>query len=271
MATAYFARSVKLTADAARVLGKSEDAEKLDTLFEEIKAAFNKAFVAPDGRIKGNTQTVYVLAIWFGLLSEENEKTAARYLVEDIQSRGNHLSTGFNGTAYLMPTLAKTGNNATAYKLLLNDTFPSWGYTIKHGATSIWERWDGLDRRQGLSRPGHEQFCPLLVRCRCPLDVPVSCRHRHGRPGLQTAADCTMSRPRLNLGKSRLRFDPWPHTERLANGKRKPRHGRYHPGQHHGHDRRALWAIRKKSQKAEGRWPMPRVSRLYRPQTVKSF
>ena len=158
MATAYFARSVKLTADAARVLGKSEDAQKFDALYDEIKAAFNKAFVGPDGRIKGNTQTVYVLAIWFGLLSEENEKTAARYLVEDIQSRDNHLSTGFNGTAYLMPTLAKTGNNATAYKLLLNDTFPSWGYSIKHGATSIWERWDGWTADNGFQDPGMNSF-----------------------------------------------------------------------------------------------------------------
>ncbi|MBN2295022.1 MAG: family 78 glycoside hydrolase catalytic domain [Pirellulales bacterium] len=158
MATAYFARSVKLTANAARVLGKTEDAKKYDALFEDIKAAFNKAFVAPDGRIKGNTQTVYVLAIWFGLLSDEHEKAATRYLVEDIKSRGNHLSTGFNGTAYLMPTLAKTGNNDTAYKLLLNDTFPSWGYSIKHGATSIWERWDGWTADKGFQDPGMNSF-----------------------------------------------------------------------------------------------------------------
>ncbi|MEA1952359.1 MAG: family 78 glycoside hydrolase catalytic domain, partial [Planctomycetota bacterium] len=158
MGTAYFARSTKLTADTARVLGKTDDAKKYDALFEEIKAAFNKAFVAKDGRIKGNTQTVYVLAIWFGLLSEEHEKAAARYLVEDIKSRGNHLSTGFNGTAYLMPTLAKTGNNQTAYKLLLNDTFPSWGYSIKHGATSIWERWDGWTADKGFQDPGMNSF-----------------------------------------------------------------------------------------------------------------
>lgn len=158
LATAYFAHSVKNTADTARVLGKLEDAAKYDALFEEVKAAFNKAFVKPDGRIHGNTQTAYVLAIYFGLLSPENETSAARYLVEDIQSRGNHLSTGFNGTAYLMPTLAKTGNNATAYKLLLNDTFPSWGYSIKHGATSIWERWDGWTADKGFQDPGMNSF-----------------------------------------------------------------------------------------------------------------
>lgn len=158
LATAYFAYSAKLTADAARVLGKSEDARKYDELADQVKAAFNKAYVAADGRIKGNTQTCYVLALWFDLLPKELRPVAARYLVEDIKARGVHLSTGFVGTAWLMPTLSATGNTPIAYKLLLNDTFPSWGYSIKHGATSIWERWDGWTAEHGFQDPAMNSF-----------------------------------------------------------------------------------------------------------------
>ncbi|MCE5266456.1 MAG: glycoside hydrolase family 78 protein [Planctomycetaceae bacterium] len=158
LATAYFAYSTRLTADAARVLGKKADAEKYDELFRQIKAAFNKAYVADDGRIKGNTQTCYVLALAFDLLPAEKRPAAARYLVDDIKSRGTHLSTGFVGTSVLMPTLSATGNTPLAYKLLLNDTFPSWGFSIKHGATSIWERWDGWTPEKGFQDPGMNSF-----------------------------------------------------------------------------------------------------------------
>ncbi|MEN6459437.1 MAG: glycoside hydrolase family 78 protein [Thermoguttaceae bacterium] len=158
IATAFFAQSTHLTADAARVLGKQADAEKYDELFGQIKAAFNKAYVAADGRIKGNTQTGYILALAFNLLPEEKRPAAVKYLVENIKARGTHLSTGFVGTSMLMPTLSATGNTPIAYKLLLNDTFPSWGFSIKHGATSIWERWDGWTPEKGFQDPGMNSF-----------------------------------------------------------------------------------------------------------------
>jgi alpha-L-rhamnosidase len=158
IATAYFAYSTHLTAEAARALGKQDDARKYDELFQQIKAAFNKAYVAPDGRIKGNTQTCYVMALWFDLLPKEKRDAAVRYLVDDIKSRDTHLSTGFVGTSVLMPTLSANGNTPLAYKLLLNDTFPSWGFSIKHGATSIWERWDGWTLEKGFQDPGMNSF-----------------------------------------------------------------------------------------------------------------
>jgi alpha-L-rhamnosidase len=158
IATAYFAYSTRLTADAAKVLGKADDARKYDELFHQIKAAFNKAYVAADGRIKGNTQTCYVLALWFDLLPTDKREAATRYLVDDITSRGTHLSTGFVGTSVLMPTLSATGHTPLAYKLLLNDTFPSWGFSIRHGATSIWERWDGWTPDKGFQDAGMNSF-----------------------------------------------------------------------------------------------------------------
>jgi len=123
--TAYFAYSTHLTARAAEVLGKRDDAAKYQELFEKIKAAFNRAYVAEDGRIKGNTQACYVLALAFDLVDGAKKDAAARYLVEDIDARDGHLSTGFIGTKDLMLVLAKIGRNDVAYRLIHNDTFPS--------------------------------------------------------------------------------------------------------------------------------------------------
>jgi alpha-L-rhamnosidase len=156
--TAYFAYSTKLTAQAAEVLGKMDDAVKYNMLFEKIRAAFNKAYVDVDGRIKGNTQTCYVLALAFDLVQGERAKQAAEYLVDDIKSRDWHLSTGFIGTKDLMPVLSKIGRTDVAYRLLRNDTFPSWGFSIKQGATSIWERWDGWTPEKGFQDPGMNSF-----------------------------------------------------------------------------------------------------------------
>jgi alpha-L-rhamnosidase len=158
LATAYFAYSTKLTAKVAEVLGKKDDAAKYNQLFEDIKAAFNKAYVAEDGRIKGNTQTVYVLALAFDLLPEGKRLRAVKYLIDDIKGRDWHLSTGFVGTKDLMATLTRFGRTYVAYKLFHNDTFPSWGFSIRHGATSIWERWDGWTPEKGFQDPGMNSF-----------------------------------------------------------------------------------------------------------------
>lgn len=158
LATAYFAYSTKLVAQAADVLGKQQDAKKYRDLFNAIKKAFNDAYVSDDGRIKGNTQTVYVLALAFDLLPEAKQAKAVEYLVDDIRSRNWHLSTGFVGTKDLMATLTRFGQTNVAYALFHNTTFPSWGFSIQHGATSIWERWDGWTPEKGFQDPGMNSF-----------------------------------------------------------------------------------------------------------------
>ena len=140
------------------MLGKTEDAARYNALFDKIKAAFNKAYVGADGRIKGDTQACYVLALACDLLDADKQKLAAKHLVADIEKHDWHLSTGFIGTKDLMLVLAKAGHNDVAYRLLHNDTFPSWGFSIKHGATSIWERWDGWTPEKGFQDPGMNSF-----------------------------------------------------------------------------------------------------------------
>ena len=159
LSTAYFAYSTRLLSRMAQAIGKEDDAKQYEDLFQQIKAAFNAALVGPDGRIKGDTQTAYVLALRFDLLPEDKRKLAANYLVQDIlDKRKGHLSTGFLGVGYLTPTLTATGHLDVAYRLLNNDTYPSWGYSIRHGATTIWERWDGWTEEKGFQDPGMNSF-----------------------------------------------------------------------------------------------------------------
>ncbi len=156
--TAYYAHCSRLLAKSAEVLGNAQDAAAYAELYERIKAAFNEAFVQKDGVIKGETQCVYVLALANDLLDGERRTRAAEHLIADIESRGFHLSTGFVGTKDLMLVLAKIGRNDIAYRLINNQTFPSWGFSIQHGATSIWERWDGWTPENGFQNPGMNSF-----------------------------------------------------------------------------------------------------------------
>jgi len=141
--TAYFAHSTDIVAKVLRVLGRDAEASRYRQLFEDIRTAFNARYVNKDGRVAGDTQCGYVLALRFNLLPDELRDEALRQLVADIQSKGWHLSTGFVGVANLLPVLSNAGQADVAYRLLIQDTFPSWLFSVKHGATTIWERWDG--------------------------------------------------------------------------------------------------------------------------------
>ncbi len=156
--TAYFAYSTDLVAKSYKAVGNEALAAKYENLFREIKAAFNKRYVKPDGRIVGNTQCCYAMALKFDLLPEELRSKAAQYLQDDIKAKGWHLSTGFVGVSYLLPVLTGAGKLDTAYHLLMQDTFPSWLFSVKHGATTIWERWDGWTPERGFQDPGMNSF-----------------------------------------------------------------------------------------------------------------
>ncbi|MBB6635083.1 alpha-L-rhamnosidase [Cohnella thailandensis] len=158
LATAYFAYSAKLLSRIAGALGKTDDEETYSRLHGDIADAFRRAFVSEDGRIHGGTQTVYVLALQFGLLTEPLRELAIRHLAEDIASRGGRLSTGFLGVGYLLPALTDNGRTDVAYGLLTQEEFPSWMYSIKHGATTIWERWDGWTEHNGFQTPSMNSF-----------------------------------------------------------------------------------------------------------------
>ena len=158
LATAYWAYDAKLMAEMAGATGRDDDAREYRDLNENIKAAFEEAYVAADGRIKGDTQTGYLLALHMELLPEGLRKAAAEHLVRTIEREDWHLTTGFAGVGYLCPVLTEAGYTDVAYRLLENETYPSWGYTVKNGATTIWERWDGWTEENGFQSPNMNSF-----------------------------------------------------------------------------------------------------------------
>ncbi|MET8318543.1 family 78 glycoside hydrolase catalytic domain [Micromonospora sp. NPDC005189] len=156
--TAYYAYSIRLLAEMAGALGKDADAARYTALAKDIAQAFVDAYVAADGTVQGDSQTGYVLAIGMGLLPDPLRAKAADRLVANVQRHDWHLSTGFLGTPDLLPALSATGHLDVAYRLLLNDTYPSWGYEIAKGATTIWERWDSIKPDGSFGDVGMNSF-----------------------------------------------------------------------------------------------------------------
>lgn len=155
---AYWAESTRLVMKTARLIGREEEAARYEGLLREITAAFVREYVDDQGRVRGKSQTAYVLALRYGLLRGERYQQAAQHLVKHIESREGHLSTGFIGTKDLMLVLNEIGRSDVAYRLALNEDYPSWGFSIRHGATSIWERWDGWTPDGGFQDVGMNSF-----------------------------------------------------------------------------------------------------------------
>src|SRR6185437_1491556 len=158
LATAYHARSTQLVALAAEALDRPEPAQRYRDRHAAIKQAFVAAFVDEDGRVEGETQTAYLLALAFDLLPDHLRAPAFDRLVADIEARNRHLTTGFIGVPLLCPVLTEHGRPDLAYALLHQDTYPSWNYSIRHGATTIWERWDGWTQEHGFQSAEMNSF-----------------------------------------------------------------------------------------------------------------
>lgn len=144
IAQCFYAHSTQLLINAAKVLDRTDDVASYESLLERVKAAFVKEYLTPSGRLVSSTQTAYVLALNFDMLPEHLRTQAAERLAENVKSYGNHLTTGFLGTPYLCHVLTRFGYLDLAYTLLQQETYPSWLYPVKMGATTIWERWDGI-------------------------------------------------------------------------------------------------------------------------------
>jgi alpha-L-rhamnosidase len=158
IATAFYAYSARLLSQAAAELGNKADEKTYSDLFDNIKKVFIHEYVTPAGRVGTCSQTSYVLSLMLDLLPDDLRASAAKFLVDDIKSRRNHLSTGFLGTVYLCHILTKFGYTDVAYDLLLQESYPSWLYPVKMGATTIWERWDGQKTDSTFQDPGMNSF-----------------------------------------------------------------------------------------------------------------
>lgn len=141
--TAMWKHSVDALIDMARATGRQADLSRYQDLSANLKAAFIKAYVQPDGTVGNDSHTCYILALRFDLLPADLREPAAAKLKANVIRRGNFLTCGFIGTAYSLDALADAGFADTVYDLLLRTQYPSWGYMVAKGATTIWERWNG--------------------------------------------------------------------------------------------------------------------------------
>lgn len=144
IATAFFAYSTSLLKKTAAVLGKQEDEREYSDLLERIIVNFNLEFITPNGRMVAPTQTGHVLALMFDLVDGATRKRLAGVLAEYVKENNYHLTTGFVGTPYLCHVLSSNGYHDVAVKLVQQEEYPSWLYSVSKGATTIWEHWDGI-------------------------------------------------------------------------------------------------------------------------------
>jgi len=143
LGTAFWAHSLNLLAGMAAAISRPQEAAQLRDTREKVKAAFSDSFVKPDGTVGNGSQTSYILALQFGLVPDHLRSAAADRLVASIRSRGVSLTTGIFGTQFVLEALVAAGFADLAYDLLLKTDYPSWGYMIRSGATTIWETWSG--------------------------------------------------------------------------------------------------------------------------------
>ncbi len=157
IATAYFYYSTTLLQKTAVLLDKKQDADDYSELSKSIKTAFQKEFLTPNGRLSSNTQTAYVLALAFDLIPVNLKEKVAKRLAEDVK-KFEHITTGFLGTPLICQVLTDNGYKDLAYMLLLRKQYPSWLYPVTMGATTIWERWDGIKPDSTFQDKGMNSF-----------------------------------------------------------------------------------------------------------------
>jgi len=167
--------SVKMMAEMAEAIGRTADAAAYRTLFANLQAAFGHAYVSAQGVVRDDSQMEYALALYYGFIPTDKISLAVSHLANDILNKSHqqtfpdaqgknptippgHLTTGFHGSRALLPVLSQYGRNDVAYRLLLEDTYPSWLYPVKLGATTAWERWDGWTPDRGFQNPAMNSF-----------------------------------------------------------------------------------------------------------------
>ncbi len=160
-ATACFEQSTRMVAQMATVLGKKDEAEQYMALANKIRDEFQKRFIGADAKMPGDTQAGYSFALKYDLVLDAQRPAMVGHLLNAIKARGGHLSTGFHSTTPMMDELVRAGHADVAYKLVSSTEFPSWGFMIEQGATSMWERWDGYVKGRaggGFQDPGMNSF-----------------------------------------------------------------------------------------------------------------
>lgn len=198
LATAYFYHDCRLMAGYAAQLGKTEDADHFNALAETLKNAFNQRFLNSDkGQYDNGTQTSCVLALAFGLVPEDQKNAIAKHLLEKIETESHvHIGTGLIGGQWLMRVLTEIGRPDVAFQLATQRTYPSWGYMVEKGATTIWELWNGDTADPAMNSGNHVMLVGDL--CTWLFEDLAGIKPDPDRPGFQHILMCPQPVPGLN-------------------------------------------------------------------------
>lgn len=174
LSTGLWAMTADMMSQMAKAIGKDGEAKKYSELKMDIQQAFQNKFISPDGKVGTESQTSYAIALHTGMVPDSLKELVTDNFIEAIEKRDWHVSTGFIGTPYLLFALSNNGRADVAYRLLLNDTYPSWGYMIKNGATTWWERWNSDKGDPSMNSFNHYAFGSVvewMYRSMAGIDV----------------------------------------------------------------------------------------------------
>lgn len=159
LGTAYYAEDARMMSEMAAAIGQDADAEEYAALSKSIREAFTAQLVAADGTVAGNSQTAYAMALGMDLVTdpELRVKVGEKFLAK-LKTSDYHLTTGFLGTPWLLPALSSIDRDDVAYTMITKKSYPSWGYEIEHGATTMWERWNSIKPDGSFGDEGMNSF-----------------------------------------------------------------------------------------------------------------
>jgi alpha-L-rhamnosidase len=155
---AYHAYDARLVAEMATALGKADAAKRYAMRADLLRGNFQRLYLQADATLKVHNQSAYAIALFFDLIPPTQRRAAGDHLAQLIHDHGDLMSTGFLGTRPLLAALASTGHHQLAATLAQNKEYPSWGYEVENGATTVWERWNSYIKGQGVHEPAMNSF-----------------------------------------------------------------------------------------------------------------
>ncbi len=159
LGTAYYAEDARMLSEMAAAIGEDADAAEYAALSQQVREAFTAKLIGADGTVDGNSQTAYAMALGMDLVTDPALRAkVAKKFVAKLQASDFHLTTGFLGTPWLLPALTSIGRSDLAYTMILKKDYPSWGYEIQHGATTMWERWNSIKPDGSFGDEGMNSF-----------------------------------------------------------------------------------------------------------------
>jgi alpha-L-rhamnosidase len=181
--TFYYYYNSHLLSKIAGVLGYPEDAQYFQSLSDTIREAFNRKFFNPETSLYGTDetyQTYQLLALIGDMVPEGHREGVFQTIVDDIERRGDHLNTGIIGTKYLWQVLVQGGQNELAYRVATQTTYPSFGYWIKNGSTTLLEEWSGANsHNHQMFGSITEYFYKYLAGIQSPMEGNTSGGYKH--------------------------------------------------------------------------------------------